>query len=236
MKLDQENLDYILNVVKTAKLVGIEGIAIEPNLVRGYDLKNNSVLILQTVNVPDMSFGSIGMGRLDIFSARYEILRTQDKFSIEADIDMDAQCTRSLILKAKGTKIDFRCAKPVAIKGPKQVNETFKHRVHMNSESALLMQKAISAMEKPDVVTLLSNNEGVSFEFLDVNNDKFSHTFMEKVESLTPDATGKFAHRYLVETLFPLIKHNPDGHFDVGQKGILAFTVNNLTVYVLPQI
>lgn len=236
MKLDMISLDYILNAVKVAKLVSIDSIIIEPSMVRAIKSDDNSVVILQSKDVPDMPFGSIGMTRLDVFSARYDVLRTQDNFSVEVDVDAEANCARSIVLKAKGTKVDYRCAKPQAIKAPRQLNDIFTHRVKMNAESAHLMQKAISAMQSPTHVTFFSNNEGVTFEFSDINNDKFEHTFIEKAERLTKDASGKFAHRYLMKTLFPLLKQSPDGHFDVGQKGTLAFHVNGLTVYVLAQV
>ena len=109
-----------------------------------------------------------------------------------------------------------------------------KHRVTLNADSVVLFQKASAAMSNPEYVTVISN-DGVTIEMSDINNDVFKHTLMEKVELLTPDASGKFAHRYFVKTLFPLLKQNSDGHFDVGAKGLLAFYVNNLTVYVLPQ-
>lgn len=234
MKLDLITLTYIQNVVRTAKLVNIDSIIIEPNIVRAIS-EDNSVVILQNKDVPDMPFGSIGMNRLDVFAARYEVLRSQDNFSIEVEVDTDSNCARGIVMKAKGTKLDYRCAKPAAIKAPRQINDVLKHRVITNAETTVLLQKAISAMQNPEFVTLVSDNDGVTFKFSDVNNDTFEHTFMEKPETLTPDATGKFAHRYFVKTLFPLLKQNPEGHFDVGQKGILAFYVNNLTVYVLPQ-
>lgn len=234
MKLDAITVGYIQTVVKTAKLVNIDSIIIEPNMVRAIS-DDTSVVILQSENVPDMPFGSIGMNRLDVFAQRYEVLRTQDNFSIDADIDEDNKCARGIIMKAKGTKLDYRCAKPAAIRAPRQINDTQKHRVTLNAESTVLMQKAIAAMQNPEFVTLISDSDGVTFKFTDVNNDVFEHKFMDKVETLTPDASGKFAHRYFVKTLFPLLKQNPEGHFDVGQKGILAFCVNGLTVYVLPQ-
>jgi hypothetical protein len=233
MKLDAITISYIQTVVKTAKLVNIDNVIIEPGMVRAYD-QENGVIILQDKDVPEMPFGSIGMTRLDIFVSRYDLLRTQDKFSIEVDIDEDAKCVRGIIMKAKGTKIDYRCMKPQNIKAPRQVNDTLKHRVKLNGDSVVLLNKAVAAMSSPEFVTLISN-DGVSLELSDINNDKFNHTFMEKVETLTPDASGKFAHRYFVKTLLPLLKQDSNGHFDVGAKGILAFYVNNLTVHVLPQ-
>jgi len=235
MKLDLNTITFIQNVVKTAKLVGIDSFIIEPDMVRAL-AEDSSAIILQNKDVPDMPFGSIGMNRLDVFTARYDVIRNQNNFSMEADIDADAKCVRSLVMKAKGTKIDYRCAKPAAIKAAKQLNETLKHRVKVNSESVLLLQKAISAMSGPEHVTLISNTDGVSFELNDVNNDVFKHTFMDKVEALTLDASGKFAHRYFVKTLLPLLKQNSDGHFDVGIKGTLAFNVNGIPVYALQQV
>lgn len=233
MKLDAITLSYIQTVVKTAKLVNIDKIIIEPNMVRAI-ADDNSVVILESKDVPELPFGSIGMNRLDVFVSRYELLRTQEKFSVEVDIDEDAGCVRSIIMKAKGTKIDYRCAKPAGIKAPRQINDTLKHRVRLNADSVVLLQKASAAMSSPEHITLISN-DGVTLEMSDINNDVFKHTLMEKVETLTPDASGKFAHRYFVKTLLPLLKQNSDGYFDVGAKGILAFYVNNLTVYVLPQ-
>lgn len=233
MKLDAITISYLQTVVKTAKLVNIDSVIIEPNIVRAI-ADDNSVVILQNKDVPDMPFGSIGMNRLDTFNSRYELLRTQEKFGVEVDIDEDAKCVRAIIMKAKGTKIDYRCAKPQTIKAPRQINDTLKHRVKMNGDTVVLLNKAVAAMSGPEHVTLISN-EGVSLELSDINNDTFKHTFMENADKLTPDANGKFAHRYFVKTLLPLLKQDSEGHFDVGAKGILAFYVNNLTVYVLPQ-
>ena len=82
MKLDANTISYINDVVKTAQLIGCEDIMIEPNRVRGID-EARTVCILQTDNVPDMPFGSIGLNRLSVFQSRYDIARVQDKFTID---------------------------------------------------------------------------------------------------------------------------------------------------------
>lgn len=233
MKLEPEVVAYILNVVKTARLVGIDNIIIEPNLVRALD-DANTVVLFQDKNVPEMPFGSIGLTRTDAFMARYDIAKTQDKFSIEANVGDDEDFTRSLVMKGKGIKIDYRCGDPAKIKAPRQVNDTMKFRVPLNAEAVLLLQKGQAAMGSENV-TIISN-DGVSFELVDVNNDVFKHTFAVEAEPLTDDTNAKFAHRYPVKTLLALFKHNPDGHFSVGAKGILSFPINGLTVFVLPRV
>lgn len=232
MKLDKNTVNYIQTVVETAKLVGIDSVIIEPNLVRALD-DNNTVVINQNKDVPDMPFGSIGMNRLDVFTARYDIAKTGEGFTIEAEVDDGSQFARAIIMKAKGMKIDYRCANPTAIKAPKQVNDVLKYRIALNPEAVSYLQKAHSAM-KAETVTIVADG-GVSFELSDLNNDVFKYQFADKVEVLT-DGTGKFVHRYPVKTLLPLFKQNAAGHFEIGAKGIAVFQLNGLKVFVLPQV
>lgn len=232
MKLDKNTVAYIQTVIETAKLVGIDAVIIEPNLVRAID-DNNTVVINQNKDVPDMPFGSIGMNRLDVFTARYDVAKTQENFTIEAEVDDGSQFVRQIIMKAKGMKIDYRCANPAAIKAPKQVNDVLKYRVTVPTEVIVNLHKAHSAM-KSEIVSVISD-VGVSFELSDLNNDVFKYQFADKVDVLT-DGNGKFAHRYPVKTLLPLLKQNTTGFFEIGAKGIAAFQLNGLKVFVLPQV
>ena len=86
MKLDANTISYINDVVRTAQLIGCEDVMIEPGRVRGMD-EAQTVVMLQTENVPDMPFGSIGLNRLSVFQSRYDIARVQDGFYIDADSD-----------------------------------------------------------------------------------------------------------------------------------------------------
>lgn len=240
MKLKPESLAYVLSVVKTAKSVGIDNVIIEPNMVRAMD-ESRTVVIFQNTNVPAMEFNSIGISRIDVLLARYEIANSTQGFSAEVATkgDGDDEFATSLILKGKGTKIDYRCGDPSKINAPRTINDTNRYRVQLNSDAVTLLQKGAAAMDAENVSII--SNEGVSFELVDINNDIFKHTFADTAE-LIPDengdvaSTNKFAHRYPVKTLLALFRSNPEGTFDVGQKGILSFSMNGLTVYVLPQV
>jgi len=233
MKLTSDVVEYILNVVKTARLIGIDNVIIEPELVRAMD-DANSVVLYQNEKVLEMPFGSIGLTRIDGLLARYDIAKTRDKFSIEALVKDGEEFTRSLTMKGKGLKVEYRCGNPAKIKAPRQVNDTMKFRVTLNGEAVNLMQKGQAAMGSENVSIIC--NDGVSFELVDVNNDVFSHTFAPDVEALTDDTNKKFAHKYPVKILLAVFKQNPDGEFSIGAKGILSFPLNDLTVYVLPQV
>lgn len=240
MKLSPDSLAYTLNVLKTAKLVGIENVIIEPDTVRAVN-ENRTVVLLQKENVPALEFSSVGITRIDVLLARYEIASSTPNFAVEFDTkkDGDVEFVTTLILKGKGTKIEYRCGEPSKIVAPKSLNDVTRYNVTLTSEAVTLMQKGAAAMAA-DNVSIISN-EGVSFELVDGNNDVFKHTFATDAQ-VVPDADGevasstKFAHRYPVKTLLALFRSNPNGTFSVGQKGILSFEVNGLTVFVIPQV
>lgn len=237
MKVDADTIAFIQKAAKTAQLVGIEGIIIEPNMVRAMH-EDRTVIIIHTENVPPLPFGSIGIGRVDTFLSRYDVAWTLDKFEMEAIVDEKSQAAgspfaTSLKMKAKGTKIDYRCADPARMKAPLSKNDTPKNRVKLNGEAVLLMQRGVAAMNA-DTISIISNN-GVSFEIADVNTDKFSYSFADDAEPLTDDTDTKFAWRYPAKILLSIFKTGVEGSFEIGSKGILGFPVNGLTVYVLPQ-
>jgi hypothetical protein len=233
MKLDDETLGYIQTVVNTAVLIGIDNIIIEAGMVRAID-ENKTVVIFQDENVPTPLFGAIGLNRINVFTSRFDIIKNRDDASIEVTVDDGRVFARSLIMRSKGIKVDYRCANPATIQAPRQINDTMKYRVPLTAEAVMLLQKGQSAMGA-DTVSIISNDNGVSFELADINNDVFSHVFTQNVESLDNGKTT-FAHRYPVKTLLSMFKSNAEGDFYVGGKGMLKFMVNGLDVYVIPQV
>jgi hypothetical protein len=237
MKVDQLSLAYIENVVATAHLIGIDNIIIEPDRVRAVD-EDSTAILLQITGVPVLPFGSIGLNRIDIFSSRYAIAKSVDNFEMVAVVDgpEDAQYARALTMKAKGIKIDYRCANPATIRAPKGLNDAVKFRARMHPEAVLHMHKGASAMES-DELTMIGATDSVSFEMADVNGDKLTFKFGDAVDNVLAGDTSeaKFSHRYPIKLLQTLFKANPDGYFYVTSRGMLKVTINNLDVYVLPR-
>ena len=234
MKLKPEDITFIENVIRTAAIVHIDSIIIEPDRVRALD-ENTTVLILEEENIPDFDFNSIGLDRVGVLLSRLNIAKERDNFGINAEMDDNNEFIRVLKMSGKGTKIDFRCSNPNHIRAPKQIQDEAIARVQITKEVVDLMQKGIAAMGA-EYVNLISNDE-VTFEFVDVNNDVFSHVIADEAEHVNSSSTTKFAHKYPAKTLLALFKNNPDGCFEVGgQKGMLSIKVNNLTFYVLPKV
>lgn len=234
MKLEPSLINYIKTVVKTASSIGIDGIIIEQTVVRAMD-EDKTVVMCQTDNIPKLPFDSLGINRINVFTDRLALVENQDNFEVVPVKSNKDDQVISLNMKALGIKVDYRCANIATISAPKQVNDTIKFRIPLNNEAVTLLARGQTAMGA-DIVTILSNTDGVAFELVDTNGDVFSNVFTKAAESVGPATSTDFVGRYPVKTLLSLFKQNPNGCFYIGQKGTLKITVNDLDIYVLPRI
>lgn len=246
MKVSAASIAYILDAVKTAKLVGVDALIIEPGCLRGVDEKNTRV-ICHTDNVLPMEFGSIAITRIDTFVERLEMVRSMDGFTVEVEVmgndpdrgtDKDkpgAMFAKSLTFKAKGVKLDYKATNPLIVKAPRNLKDRLKYRVRLNAETVSYMQKGKAAFGT-DEFTLVLTDDGAVIEMTDINNDHLSYKITDTVGKELPDdrsAVG-FTNRYSIPYLLPLFKLNPDRDFFVSERvGYLQTQVNNLTVCVL---
>lgn len=233
MKIEPKTLQYIESVIKTAQRVGIEEVVIEKDVIRAIDVNRTVVLNHQPKDL-DLPFTAIGLSRINVLQSRLDLAKGQEGFEVNVTTDDTHDFVKTMLITAKGVKVDFRCANPAAIKAPKSVNDTLKCLVPLDADAVVLLQKAQSAMSA-DTVTIISNKDGVSFEMYDVNSDKFTHTFSAKVEPLDGGDTD-FVHTYPLKIVLPLFKENAGGTFAIGEKGIMNIENNNLNLYVLPQV
>lgn len=242
MKVDAQSLAYIQNVVKTAQLVKINNIIIEPNKVRAID-DDKTVVMFQDADVPEMPFDSIGLNRIDVFMNRFDIAKSMDKFELEAvmpTVDPTADTVapkfaRALVMTAKGVKIDYRCANPATIQAPKVINDAVKYEIDMNPEAVLLMSKGQSAMTADDVA-LVSDEDGVRFEMTDINGDAFTYKFADKAKLVDKKADGKdttFTHKYPLKVILPLLKVSSAMPIQITARGMAKIVVNGLDMYVI---
>lgn len=249
MKLSQSTLDYIRNAVSTADSVKIDALIVEPGRVRGID-ENHTVFILQDTGVPDIEVGSIGLNRLSVFTSRFDLGKTLSDFTVDAIVDGDDPETmyaRSLTMKAKGVKVEYRCANPTILTAPRILHDQLKYKFQLNPEVVIMLQKGMAAMST-DVVTLIGDESGVYFELSDINADKMRYQITDTImeyDSEDPDARDdddvdteiNFSYTYPLKTILPLFKANQTADiFFTAREGFLKIVVNNLAVYVLPGV
>lgn len=237
MKLDQTSLNYISAVIKTADLVKIGNIIIEPGRIRAID-EDRTVVIFHEDNVPDMPFGAIGINRIDVFNNRMELAKAQDNFSVEVEIkdaESENPWAKSLTFKGKGIKVEYRCANPKTIQAPKTLADGEKFSIQMTADAIALMQKGISAM-KADSVTIFGTAEGVFFEMADINGDALTYRFGDVAEDLIDGENVEFSHKYPIKTVLPVLKLLPNSEVIITNRGLIKLKANGLTIYVIPSV
>jgi hypothetical protein len=246
MKFSKDLVDYIRNVIKVARLAGIESVAIEridpPRgetknvIVRAID-ENKTVVICHTDTISEcLPVHGIGIGRLDLFSSRLALVMDRPGFVTEAEvISKDGQDQVSRItFKAQGIKVDYRCANTVTIRAPKAINDPIKYEFTLDTDSIDTLIKAQNAMGV-DFVTVISNeSKGMCFELMDANKDIFSHEFSAQAVSIVDRDDVEFVHRYPIKSLIPLIKQNSPHTIQVSERGIMKIDVSGINVFVLP--
>jgi hypothetical protein len=236
MIIDNATLTYIQNAIKTAGLVKIDSIVIEPGRVRAMDA-DRTVVLFHNENVPDMVFGSIGINRFSVFNSRVDIAKSVDNFVIDAVVDSSPgkdPFVRALQMKGKGVKVDYRCANPLTVQAPKNLRDQIVYRLHINTDVIQMIQKGQVAMSTDDI-TIICIDGGVSFTMTDINGDTLSYQFGDSVELVTSDVdtSTDFSYTYPIKLVHSLFKHNTNQVFDITTKGMIKITVNQLDFYIL---
>lgn len=237
MKLDQTSLNYISAVIRTAELVKIGNIIIEPGRVRAID-DDRTIVIFHEQDVPDMPFGAIGINRISVFNDRLELAKSQDNFSVEVEIrdaETDAAWAKALTFKGKGIKVEYRCANPKTIQAPKTLSDGEKYAIQMTADALALMNKGVSAM-KADSVTIFGTSEGVFFEMADINGDALTYRFGDVAEDLVDGEDVEFSNKYPVKTLIPVLKLLPNAEVIITNRGLIKLKANGLTIYAIPSV
>lgn len=242
-KLSKTVLDYIEKVVGVAKLAGIDTVIIETDRVRGVD-DDKTVFILQNDDVPDLPFGAMGMTRISVWSSRYDIAKSTASYSVEANVEdavtdpktgvVEPSYVRSLALKGKGIKIDYRCANPNTIRSPREIADPITHRIKMTADAVNMLTRGQSAMAA-DEVGFFGSKTGVCLEMKDTSSDALTYEFADTFDLENGHTVVDFHHRYPLMTITALFKQNPDGHFLLTTKGMMFITVNDITVVVFPR-
>lgn len=235
--LSPETIKYIERAVNVARLANIDNLIIETGKVRASD-EDATVFICHDENIPAFPFGAIGLTRLGVFASRLDIATGIGSAKVEAVIDDSSETepsfVRSLTFKAKGFKVDYRCANPKTIKAPKSIKDPIHHSCDMNASGVMMMTKGQSAMAADEAV-LVGGKDGVKLEIRDVNSDALVFDICDTVTLEDGCSTPDFYHRYSIKVITNLFKQNPDGRFYITSKGILKISVDDFTVFVMPR-
>lgn len=232
MKLTNELIAKIQNITQTAQLVGIDSVIIEKDAVRAIDDEKTVLIFHGDTN--DIPFDAIALNRLSLFASRLELAKSGAGFEVEAITDDAKEYAKSLVMKNKKSKIDYRCANPSVIKAPRQIQDTMKYQVTLTPEIVNTLAKAATAMGS-DCIEISATEDTAKFEMSDMNKDAFSLDITGNIKSIK-NGTLSFKQKYPIKVLIALFKKSPDSTFNIGENGLLNIIVNDINVFVLPQV
>lgn len=229
MQLQKETITHIQKAVKTAKLLGIDTICIEEGLVRAMS-DDRSVLIVDANDV-ELPFEALGVSRIPQFIERYNITSEGENFTMSLD-ESDA-FVKSVVLKCKGTKIDYKCSNPSNIVAPRKLVDVMTYGIDITDESIQMLKRSVAAMGA-DELTIVSNDDGVSIEMNDVNNDIFKHE-LNTIAAILDGESTSFAFRYPAKLLISLLQ-NSTNHIEIAKKGSLKLNINGFDTFVIQKV
>lgn len=232
MKLSHTTVFQIERAVTLAKIFGIDDVIIETGCVRGMDHKQ-TVIMLQTENVADLEFESLGLNRLPMFTSRLDLAIDKDGF--QASASLNGSIISSIEFKAKGLKIDYRAANPSKLKAPKAVKDQMGVEFAYTKEQLELLNSAARAMaqNKDSNVTIIKKQNTICVELSDENGDKFELELGSCV-NLVDSAPDFFAHRYPINTLMTVMKQG-EHRIQIGERqGVLNVPIQDFNIYIIP--
>lgn len=238
MKLSTDTIAQLDQLVQTAMIAGLKKLVIEPGKVRGIDEKQ-SVVIITTTNVPDLSGKQMGINRIDQLSARINLVKTQGDLAVEATEASNGLDVSILDLSVGKTKAQFRCASVEAVKGvPKNITDSLVWEIKVDSKILPTLSQGLSAMGAEQLTVASRDGLTVSFECVDTNKDVFTMDTSEAPRWIgAGNPATSFCQKYPAKTLLSLLKEASKGGdvtLKMGEGGILNLEVNKFNFYIIP--
>lgn len=226
MILDEETITIIKNALLVSKQFEISVMKIDDNGIRGTD-KDGKVALLAKL---DLTIGgTIGINRIEFLLNRLTIL---DNPTVEVKFDANG-ISESISLYNKKAVIEYRTAKADRLKVPSVPKDGDLYQISITDDLKNTLTKGKSAM-KSDVITLLCNDNRLSYKIADETNDTLLYAAENVVNMSDDDEPANFVNVYSIKALLYAF-NSCDEVVGIDKKGILRFTINNLNIYLLPK-
>lgn len=237
MKLDAPLVSYLQNILAIANQLKLDSIIVEPNLVRGVDEKI-TIFVVQDQNLPNIDVPAIGLVRLPLLMSRIGVVKTSNKFDIDATCHMNNEgkpaFVRTLTMKGEHSKVEYRCHNPDLIKSPRGSKQPSIYSCRMTEDAYQTMLKGQAAM-KTDEVAFVGTKDGVFIEMVDSDGDKLTYNLADKVNIISTEEgiSENFNHKYPIRHILSVFKMAPTAEFFISDRGILKMSTNDISVYIL---
>lgn len=235
MNISNTSIQYIRHILNIAKLLKIPAVSLSETLIKG-TVEGASVFILQKENIPSFNKLTIGINNIPVFLNRLDLVLSQPNFSVECTTvnTEEMSFVRSFLFKTNSTKIGFTCTSPKTIKSITIINDAFETEIQISDEVIEILKKGVKAMDAKSI-TLLNNEKETFIEFLDINNDVFKFILPQKASS-TSNTMESFAFRYPADIFLSVVQNSSNMLLKIGNRGTLNTEIDNVNVFMVPQV
>lgn len=240
MQLSKETINYLVNVLKVAKILRIENLVLDNECARG-NLQQEGSMIIHRDGLPKFEFASLGIStpeRITTLGTRLALLGD--------DITIDAQeregvnpCVAKLVLANNKTEVEFRCADPSKMeKAPKLIKDPIFYTFLITAEEIQLLSKAQSAV-RGDNVTFKGTKKGVSTKISDEEGDMITYRFDNPLTYGEGCEHENFSFAYKNKILMPLLKEcaaDESTEINITRRGFFKLNIHGITTYITTEV
>lgn len=235
MKLKNEDIIALKNVLAVCNIGAIDGILIEDGVIRGIN-ETKTFAIISRMNVPEFS-KKIGLTRLSVLKARLDVFVNKE-VAINA-VESSRNEISSIEISSGKSKVQFRCTSTAFFnkKVPITINDTTEFAFILRPDDCKSILDAVRVMSAKQVIMQINAEENVvSFEMIDDCNEVFRIDV--DTEVITDTDSRSSVHCYTSDVFCNVLKNSKGEDLPVliGAKGTLKVVVLGHEVILLPQV
>jgi hypothetical protein len=240
MKLSQQTISTLENLIHISQTVGVERLIIGDNKIRGIDEKR-TVGIVTDKNVPDLGGNSIALNRLKQLLTRLNLAKAQGEVSIETTLASNGTDIFILDIKGGKSKSQFRCASLESVKGvPKGFTDAVVWVLNIDSKIIPLLAQAEGSLNSDGITIVSKDGAIVSLELVDANKDMVSFELDSNATWVgTGDSGNGFCNKYPAKSLLSLLREaskvSDSVKLSMSNGGLLFITIGDFEFFTLPQ-
>lgn len=229
-KLETLQVDLIKRCCRVARALSMESFAIDGNIVRGQ--AEGGMLLVHEL---DDEIIKIGVSRASTLFNRLTMMGEGGEFTMHTEKNDKDEIVR-LVMKAKGTKLDFKCASPERIRAPKALKDKVVASFNITVNTLQMLRKASSAMSVKHL-SFIVDDSSVTIRLVDDQNDEFRHVAADASVKTTNDYEDKQTFTYDLKNFLQVLKDSGEnGEVCVTKRGFLLCQYEGLTVLLAPSL
>jgi hypothetical protein len=241
MILDEQDVKKLGEIITLAKTIGIEGIIIDGNSVRGQSV--DGLFIITDHNIEQFKKTPIGITRVSVLFSRLNLIAENKKApKVELEFkerDNGDKIVMRLKIKNNRTTIDFRCGDPLMIKTKQTLKDALIYSFDLSEETIDLMIRSNAAMQT-DKIKLILDNEKVYFNINDTEGDSLKHLVSEAVTLSDPTKTSflvSLKHKIVLPLFKLALKEKDKINIKISEiRNVITFELNGINVYIMPEV